>query len=170
MNAISKTLALVIATGALASVLSVHAAEPTPAPAAATSPPAITVARSAQLTVDASEKDDSLTLRIRRAADQAPVNSSEVKVSIDGKNEPVTPQADGSYLISTRDLRGNGQRVLDVIVPHDGIREILTGKVALTEASKSTGLLGDHKQMAWWILNVAVVLVAAIALSRRRSS
>jgi hypothetical protein len=26
----------------------------------------------------------------------------------------------------------------------------------------------DHKQVGWWILNIVVVLVAAIALSRRK--
>jgi hypothetical protein len=27
----------------------------------------------------------------------------------------------------------------------------------------------DHKQLAWWILNIAIVLIAAIAISRRMS-
>jgi hypothetical protein len=30
-------------------------------------------------------------------------------------------------------------------------------------------LLGGHKQVAWWILNIVVVLVAFMALSRRKA-
>ena len=34
---------------------------------------------------------------------------------------------------------------------------------------KSSSVLRDHKQMAWWILNITIVLIAAIAISRRLS-
>ena len=51
---------------------------------------------------------------------------------------------------------------------HDGIREIVAGKVAVAEGVSADGLLRDHKQVAWWILNIVIVLVAAIALSRRK--
>ena len=39
--------------------------------------------------------------------------------------------------------------------------------VAATNAA--AGLLGSHKQLAWWILNIAIVLIAALAISRRMS-
>jgi hypothetical protein len=129
----------------------------------------IPIAHSALLTIDATETDDSLTLRIRHVTDQTPVNSPDVTLSVDGKNVPLAPQADGTYVASAKDLRGNGERVLDIVVGHDGIREILTGKLAAPEASPTASLLREHKQMAWWILNIAVVLIAAIALSRRMS-
>jgi hypothetical protein len=129
----------------------------------------IPIAHSALLTIDATATDDSLAIRIRHAADQSPVTSKDVAVSVDGKNEPVTAQADGTYAVSVKNLRGNGARTLDIIVGHDGIREILTGKMALPEARTTASVLHDHKQMAWWILNIAIVLIAAIALSRRMS-
>ena len=134
--------------------------------AAAAAP--ISVAHSALLTIDAIAADDSLAIHIRHTADQTPVNSQDVTVSVDGRSVPVTP-ADGTYLVSAKELRGRGDRVLDIVVAHDGIREILTGKIALPEASATASLLRDHKQIVWWILNVAIVLIAAIALSRRKS-
>ena len=134
-------------------------------PAAAT---AIAVAHSALLTIDAVEADDSIAIRIRHTADHTPLNSKDVTVSVDGRSVPIT-LADGAYLVSTKELRGTGDRVLDIVVAHDGIREILTGKIALPQASATASLLRDHKQILWWILNVAIVLIAAIALSRRKS-
>ena len=32
-----------------------------------------------------------------------------------------------------------------------------------------SSVLRDHKQLAWWILNITVVLIAAVAISRRSS-
>ena len=129
----------------------------------------VPIAHSALLTIDATETDDSLAFRIRHAADQTPVNSKDVTVSVDGKNEPVTPQADGTYVVSGKNLRGSSERTLDIIVGHDGIREILTGKVALPDTHTTANLLHNHKQMAWWILNIVIILIAALAVSRRMS-
>ena len=39
----------------------------------------------------------------------------------------------------------------------------------LADGGTVAHLLGDHKQLAWWILNIAIVLIAAIAISRRLS-
>jgi hypothetical protein len=54
-------------------------------------------------------------------------------------------------------------------VAHDGIREILTGKVTLPKVGSTLDLWRDHKQMAWWVLNIGVVLIAVMAFSRRQS-
>jgi hypothetical protein len=143
-----------------------------PAQAADTGPvaPPIHIAHSALLTIDATAVQDSLVLRIRHVANQIPIDGKDVTVSADGKEQSVTPQADGTFLLSTKDLRGDGERQLDIVVAHDGIREILTGKLALPKVSSTANLWRDHKQIAWWILNIAIVLIAAIAFSRRTSS
>src|SRR2546426_7850636 len=83
---------------------------------------AIAVAHSALLTIDAVEADDSIAIRIRHTADHTPLNSKDVTVSVDGRSVPIT-LADGAYLVSTKELRGTGDRVLDIVVAHDGIRE-----------------------------------------------
>jgi len=129
------------------------------------------VAHSALLTVDATHQDDALALHIQHATDHTPVRSNDVQVSIDGgKSQALTLQPDGSYLLADKELSGSATRTLDIIVGHDGIREVLTGSVAVPDTSSAASLLQDHKQMAWWVLIVAIVLIAAIALSRRKSS
>jgi hypothetical protein len=141
-----------------------HAAAPVPP-----LPPVIAVAHSALLTIDATRTDDSLALHIKHAGNQIPIDGRDVTVSVDGKNQPVTAEPEGTFVLSAKDLTGDGERQLDIVVAHDGIREILTGKVTLPKASTTLDLWRDHKQMAWWILNVGVVLVAVMAFSRRSS-
>ena len=46
--------------------------------------------------------------------------------------------------------------------------EIVSGKVSVAEASSTQSLLRDHKQVAWWILNIVIILIAATAISRRK--
>ena len=140
------------------------AADSTPPPAA------IPVAHSALLTIDATRTDAGMALHIKHASNQIPIDGQNVTVSVDGKEHPVTPQPEGTFLLSTKDLAGDGERQLDIVVAHDGIREILTGKLTLPKASSSASdLWHDHKQMAWWVLNIAVVLIAVLAISNRSS-
>ncbi|MDB6090733.1 MAG: hypothetical protein JWN85_3517 [Gammaproteobacteria bacterium] len=153
-----------LVTSALAGISPVSAAEA----AAVRSPTPI--ARSALLTVEATDTGESLAIRIRRVATLAPIDSKDVTVTVDGKSAPVTAQADGTLLLPIKDLRGDAERQLDIVVAHDGIREILTGKLTLPKVSAAADLWRDHKQIAWWILNIAIVLIAAILFSRRTSS
>jgi hypothetical protein len=126
------------------------------------------IAHSALLSIDGTATGDTLRLGIRRVSDKSPVSSDDVTVTVDGKNESVTRGSGGGYEVPVNDLRGDGARDIEIIVGHDGIREILSGKVAVAEGASASGLLRDHKQVAWWILNIVIVLVAAIALSRRK--
>jgi hypothetical protein len=141
------------------------AADPVTPPVAA----AIPVAHSALLTIDATPTNDGLALHIKHAGNQIPIDGRDVTVSVDGKSQPVTPLPEGTFTLATKDLPGDGQRQFDIVVAHDGIREILTGKVTLPKVGSTLDLWRDHKQMAWWILNVAVVLIAVMAFSRRQS-
>lgn len=58
-----------------------------------------------------------------------------------------------------------------MVLAHDGIREVLSGPLpaALGAPAAPAGLFGNHKQMVWWVLNIAIVLIAVMALSRRMS-
>ncbi len=138
------------------------------APTAA-APQSIPVAHSALLTINATVTQDGLALHVLHAGNQIPIDGRDVTVSVDGKNQPVTAEPEGTFLLPTKDL-GEGERQLDITVAHDGIREILTGKVALPKTSSASDLWRDHKQMAWWVLNIAVVLIAVLAFSRRSST
>jgi len=135
-------------------------------------PPAVglklAIAHSALLSIEGTPGAGVLDLTVRHVADQSPVVSDDVTVTVDGKNEPVTRGTGGAYQIPLNDLRGAEPREVDITVGHDGIREILTGKVTLPASSSAGSFLGDHKQIAWWILNIVIVLIAAIAISRRK--
>ena len=129
--------------------------------------------RSALVSVEAARlAPDTLTLRIRHA-DESAVVPLQVGAAAAGRNLPVTANTDGTVTVSLKDLRGTPPARLDLLISHDGIRELISGKLAAPAAGSASGtaagLLRDHKQMAWWILNIAIVLIAAIAISRRMS-
>ncbi len=116
---------------------------------------------------------DTLTVRIRRATDHSAVVPLQVEAAAAGRNLAVTANTDGTFTVSLKELKGTPPPSLDLLISHDGIREVINGKLpapaAGTASRSAAGLLRDHKQMAWWILNVAIVLIAAIAISRRTS-
>jgi hypothetical protein len=132
--------------------------------------PTIPVAHSALLNINGTVVPDGLILHILHASNQIPIDGRDVTVTVDGKNQPLTVEPEvGNFLLPTKDL-GEGEQQLDITVAHDGIREILTGKVALPKASGVTGTwTSSRKQMAWWVLNIAVVLIAVLAFSKRSS-
>jgi hypothetical protein len=134
------------------------------APATASNPPPL--AQSALLTVRASVTNDWLTLHIEHSDNQSPVVSKDVTVSVAGHAAPVMAGGNGTYTIPVRQLGSSTQPVLDIIVGHDGIREILSGKLALPAAPAPSE--GSHKQMLWWVLNIAIVFAAAMFLSRKK--
>ena len=131
--------------------------------------PTSPIAHSALLTIDGAPTDDGLALHVQHAGNQIPIDGRDVTVSVDGKSQPVTAAPEGTFLLPTKDLAGDGERQLDIVVAHDGIREILTGKVILPKVGATLDLWRDHKMMAWWMLNVGIVLIAVMAFSRRSS-
>lgn len=137
-----------------------------PAPA-----PTIPVAKSADLVINASPTSEGLELRILHAANQIPIDGRDVTATVDGKSQPLTVEKEvGTFLLPAKDL-GEGDRQLEITVAHDGIREILSGKVTIPKSSTS-GAPWDstRKQMLWWVLNIAVVLIAVLAFSKRSSA
>jgi hypothetical protein len=147
------------------------AAAPTQTPVDARFAP---LAHSALVSVEAATLvPDTLTLRIRRTAGETALAPVQLEATAQGRNLRVTANADGTWTVALKDPSGKPPGRLDLVISHDGIRELLTGTLAAPAASTATasaaGLLRDHKQMAWWILNIAIVLIAAIAISRRMS-
>ena len=138
--------------------------------------PLTPVAHSALVTLEAGPTAAGLVLRLRHTADQTPVSVTDLTVSIDGKSQLAVRRADGSWFVPLSSAAlANDQ--LEVVVAHDGIREALSGRITFAgagtpsarNANGAASVLRDHKQMAWWILNITIVLIAAIAISRRLS-
>lgn len=149
-----------------------------PAQAApAASPTFAPVAQSALVTLEAARTTGGLELRLRRPKSDAVVPVTALTVSIDGRSVASAARADGTWSVPWPggSAPTNGQ--LEVVLAHDGIREVLSGPLPGSAggagtgapASSSGGGLRDHKQLAWWILNIGIVLIAVLAISRRMS-
>jgi len=137
--------------------------------------PLTPVAHSALVTLEAGPAAAGLVLRLRHTADQTPLSVTDLTVSVDGRSQLAMRREDGSWFVPLSDAITDDQ--LEVVVAHDGIREILSGRITVPGAGSGSArnaggaasVLRDHKQMAWWILNITIVLIAAIAISRRLS-
>ena len=138
--------------------------------------PLTPVAHSALVTLEAGPTAAGLVLRLRHTADQTPVSVTDLTVSVAGKSQLAMRGADGSWFVPLPGAAPANEQ-LDVVVAHDGIREALSGRITFAgagtpsarNANGAASVLRDHKQMAWWILNITIVLIAAIAISRRLS-
>jgi hypothetical protein len=138
--------------------------------------PLTPVARSALVTLEASPAAAGLVLRLRHTADQTPLSVTDLTVSVDGRSQLALRRTDDSWFVPLSDAAFTDDQ-LEVVVAHDGIREVLSGRITIPgagtrsarNASGAASVLRDHKQMAWWILNITIVLIAAIAISRRLS-
>jgi len=151
----------------LASPSLLNAAEP---PAA---PPAV-IAHSALVTLEGAPSASGITLRVRsNAAGGAALTVSEIAVSLDGRPQTVTARADGGFDVALTAAARRGEGHLEVTVAHDGIREVLTGQLPRAAGGAAPGAAlatsASRKQLWWWVLNIAVVLVGALAIARRMS-
>lgn len=155
---------LPVLLGAVTVVPPAEPAEPLPAP----------LAHSALLTLEGASIPGALILRVRSNTPATPVAVSDFAVTLDGKDAPVTPRADGAWRVTLPATLTANELRLDATVTHDGIREVLSAKVPVTPAppahpAAGAGGMGVHNQLFWWILNIAIVLIAALAISRRTS-
>ena len=136
--------------------------EPIPAP----------LAHSALITLDGAAMPGALVLRVRSNTPGTVANVSDFAVTLDGRELPTTARADGGWRVPLPAAAAGGPGKLEVKVTHDGVSEVLNAQLALAAAqpAAATGVLsGAHKQVVWWILNIAIVLIAALVISRRTS-
>jgi hypothetical protein len=107
-------------------------------------------------------------LHVARTSDHSLIaGPGNVTATLDGHKVPVAAQPNGTYLISTRD-ESAGTHTLGVVVSHNGIRELLTGTVSVRQQQSILDMMESHGMSAWWVLNIAVVLIAVLIISRRR--
>ena len=134
------------------------------------------LAHSALLAIDAAPAAGGLVLRVRRASGETPLVVSDVAVTIDGKGEAATARSDGTWFVARPAGVQDAGKTIDVTIGHDGIHEVLSGRLAPSAGVSGPATQGGgavissgRKQLFWWILNIAIVLIAAIAISRRTS-
>ncbi len=137
-------------------------------------PPLTTVAHSALVTLEVAVAPAGVTLHLKPTSGAAPLSVTGLAASIDGKSVPLTPLGVETWSAPWPDAAAVRERRLELTVSHDGIREVLSATLPLAVAGAAPrasprGILGDHQQLAWWVLNIVVVLIAAIAISRRTS-
>jgi hypothetical protein len=127
------------------------------------------VARSSLLTLTAAPADHALALRIARMSDhRLIVGPGQVTATLDGHRVPLSAGPNGAWLLSLRGEKG-GAHSLSVVVAHDGVRELLSGTVTAPPPPRSTlEFLQGHGMFAWWVLNIAVVLIGVLVISRHR--
>jgi hypothetical protein len=142
------------------------------APAGA-APAFVPVGHSTLVTVDAATDAGTLLLRVRRTGTTAAVPVTGLEVRLDGRSLPVAPRADGTWSAVLGRPGESPDGALDITVTHDGLSEVLSATLPAAGAPRAAGpgasLWQSHRQLAWWILNIAVVLIGAIAISRRMS-
>jgi cobalt-zinc-cadmium efflux system membrane fusion protein len=149
---------------------------------AAAAPAYVPVAHSALITVEGAATARTLLLRVRRAQDQQPLAGAELSVTIDGRSVEGSARPDGSWAGTLPPLTPASPGRLGIVVAHDGLHEVLEGAIPRTSAPPAApdgagapgggaGFLSTlmHKQASWWILNVLIVLIGVIAVSRRMS-
>ena len=136
---------------------------------AAASPPApdVQLASSAQLVLQGSIHRRDIVLHVTRAAGGAPIEGAgNLTAQLGGRAVPVAARGT-SYVLSTRGFKG-GPEVLQVIVAHDGIHELLSATVRLPKPPDRLAALEKHGYAAWWVLNIVVLLLAARLIMRRK--
>jgi hypothetical protein len=146
-------------------------AQPQPLP-----PAPVPLAHSALITLSAAVNSAGVTLQIQGNPPGPPaVAVSELKVTLDGKEVPVTAEPVTGWRVALPPGASAQPRQLEVTVTHDGIREVLSAQlpavagVAPPAAKPAAGGWGIHNQLVWWIFNIAIVLIAALVISRRTS-
>jgi len=168
MKRVKRFMAWIVAGALGCAVVAASAAAGGPAANAA-----LPVAHSADLAVDGSVAADVLTLRVTRNSGQQPLHVTELAVRLDGHPLALVARADGTWAAPLKDVASRSPGKLEIIVAHDGTLEALAGQLPEGAAAPpaSGGSLSAliHKQASWWILNVIIVLVGVIAVSRRMS-
>jgi|HubBroStandDraft_1064217.scaffolds.fasta_scaffold04686_3 hypothetical protein len=131
------------------------------------------LAQSAQVLIESAHGAQGLTLRLTRTTGGTALPVSELSATLDGKSLAVSRHADGTWQLQLPQGAAAAPGNLQLLVGHDGIRELLSASpapgaapaAAVTEAAPAA----QHKQLWWWVLNIGIVLVAVLAISRRMS-
>ena len=132
------------------------------------------LAHSSLITLEGTTLPGAMVLQVRPTSGGTAPQVTEFALTLDGTPAPATLQPDGSWRVTLPAGATRPPARFEATITHDGIREVLGGAVApaapgAAAGPAEAGALGIHKQIVWWVLNIVIVLVAAIAISRRTS-
>ena len=112
-----------------------------------------------------------LVIHLSTALDNAPVHDAAVRVNIRALDLPAVAQTDGSYAITSPELKADGPAVVAFVVRRGAVSEKLVG--TLDVPGGKTGKITDDgqvRQLLWWVLNFAVCIGFLVLFSRRRKA
>jgi hypothetical protein len=146
-------------------------------------------ARSASVLVVGVVHGDTMTLRVSRLVDNAPVHDLTVDVLLRGESHTTTAQPDGSYSLTTEDLKLPGAASVQFTVteaaaarPQGGVQQpgSVPAQGAISEKATGTLQIGSEsaknsdqsgaRQLWWWVLNFAVCIGFLVLISRRKKA
>lgn len=127
-------------------------------------------ARSADLLAIGIVQDDRMVIHLSRVIDNAPVRDAVLTVLLRGVVHPTTAEADGGYVLQSRDLALPGAADLVFQVVQANAREDLKGTLEIAGAPEKTEDKNSARQFGWWVLNFAVCIGFLLLLSRRRKA
>ncbi len=140
-----------------------------PAPAAPGAPARLEL-HSADYLLVGLVQGDTMTLRVTRALDNAPVRDAQVTAYLRGTDHAATSQVDGSYAFSSQDLTLPGAAAIEFQVKQAGKDERLRGTLTTPDAAGGAADANGIRQYAWWVLNFSVCIAAYVLFMRRRKT
>lgn len=122
------------------------------------------LARSAALQVQGAPVAGGLEVSVRGSTAAAPVVSA-VSARLGARQVEGVRRDAGSWFLPVGVVPGGE---FELIVTHDGIRELLTAQApAAAAAPGAAEPAARRKQLIWWVLNIGIVAIAALVISRR---
>lgn len=140
------------------------------ASAADSAPAARVEVRSSDLLAVGLVRGDTMSVRVSKLLDNAPVNDAAVTLVLRGTAHAATAETDGSYSVRTPDLALSGAAAVDIQVRRGPAVENLKGTLDVTGAEGGSDDKNSNRQVWWWVLNFAVCGAAVWLFSRRRKS
>ncbi|HEX3911946.1 MAG TPA: hypothetical protein VHW71_00450 [Steroidobacteraceae bacterium] len=127
-------------------------------------------ARSSDLLAVGMVHGDTMSVRVSRLIDNAPVKDAAISVVLRGTSHAATAETDGSYSVQTKDLALPGAAAVDFRVSQGAAVENLKGTLDVAGSAGGSDDRNGNRQVWWWVLNFAVCGAALWLFSRRRKA
>jgi hypothetical protein len=113
---------------------------------------------------------DRLSIRLSHVFDNSPVHDAVVAVVLRGTTYPTVAEADGSYVLTAKDLALPGEAAVEFRITEGRDHETLGGVLKVTATAVGKDDRGNGRQMWWWALNFGVCIAFLWLFSRRKKT